>query len=57
MLRTTRFMTLRLESEGEESFSELLMVVMPEDDYEVKQSLCFPEAGSKGFTVQLEVAP
>ena len=39
MLRTTRFMTLRLESEGEGSLSELLMVVVPEDGYEVKQSL------------------
>ena len=39
MLRTTRFMTLRLESEGEESFSELLTVVVPEDGYEAKQRI------------------
>jgi hypothetical protein len=41
-------MTLRLESEGEESFSGLLTVVVPEDGYEVKQRI-FLEAGSKGF--------
>jgi len=32
-------MTLRSESEGEESFSELLTVVVPEDGYDVKQRI------------------
>ena len=49
-------MTLRSESEGEESFSELLTVVVPEDGYEVKQRISL-EAGSKWFRVRPEVAP